>query len=169
MKTGLDHLLENLDELKGKRIGVCCNHTAIDQHGNHILDLFSNAGIPVSRIFGPEPGIDATAQDMISVEDAGYEMVIETVSLYGDTEESLHQNLKHWQIWIFWSLIFKILVQDITYRPLWVTSWKLRQRLKQNGFWIDPIQLMVWMFKVMSFIRDMSPLFLLTRYPRDMR
>lgn len=90
MKTGLDHLLENLDELKGKRIGVCCNHTAIDQHGNHILDLFSNAGIPVSRIFGPEHGIDATAQDMISVEDAGYEMVIETVSLYGDTEESLH-------------------------------------------------------------------------------
>ena len=27
---------------------------------------------------------------MISVEDAGYEMVIETISLYGETEDSLH-------------------------------------------------------------------------------
>jgi uncharacterized protein YbbC (DUF1343 family) len=82
--------LENLKELDGKVIGVCCNHTAIDQDGNHILDLLADHEIPVRRIFGPEHGIDATAQDMITVENAGYEMVTETISLYGDTEESLH-------------------------------------------------------------------------------
>ena len=32
MKTGLDVLLENVEQLKGKNIGVCCNHTAIDQN-----------------------------------------------------------------------------------------------------------------------------------------
>ena len=60
MKTGLDRLLENIDELNGKVVGVCCNHTAIDQNGNHLLDLLSEKGILVKRIFGPEHGIDAT-------------------------------------------------------------------------------------------------------------
>lgn len=90
MKTGLDRLFENIDVLKGKIVGVCCNHTAIDQHGNHLLDLLTEHGVSIRRIFGPEHGIDATAQDMISVDEAGYEMTIETVSLYGETEESLH-------------------------------------------------------------------------------
>lgn len=91
MKTGLDILLENhIKELDGKTVGVCCNHTAIDQKGDHLLDLLKERGVGVKRIFGPEHGIDATAQDMISVEEAGYETAIETVSLYEDTEESLH-------------------------------------------------------------------------------
>ncbi len=90
MKTGLDILFENLDELRGKVVGVCCNHTAIDKDGNHLLDLLSTYQIQVRRIFGPEHGIDATAQDMISVDEAGYEVAIETVSLYGETEDSLH-------------------------------------------------------------------------------
>ena len=90
MKTGLDRLFEHIGELKGKTVGVCCNHTAIDQNGNHILDLLSEHNIQVRRVFGPEHGIDATAQDMISVDEAGYEMTIETVSLYGETEQSLH-------------------------------------------------------------------------------
>ena len=47
---------------------------------------------PFDESFGPEHGIDATAQDMISVDEAGYEMTIETVSLYGETEDSLHPN-----------------------------------------------------------------------------
>ena len=90
MKTGLDVLLENVEQLNGKNIGVCCNHTAIDQGGDHILDLLKERNIPIKRIFGPEHGIDATAQDMISVEEAGYQTAIETVSLYEDSEESLH-------------------------------------------------------------------------------
>ena len=90
MNTGLDRLVANLDMLTGKKIGVCCNHTAIDQKGNHILDLLHSRGVPIRRVFGPEHGIDSTAQDMISVDEAGYSHTIETVSLYGETEESLH-------------------------------------------------------------------------------
>ena len=90
MKTGLDRLFEHIDELRNKVVGVCCNHTAINQDGDHLLDLLAKHEIPVCRIFGPEHGIDATAQDMISVDEAGYEVSTETVSLYGETEESLH-------------------------------------------------------------------------------
>ncbi len=88
--TGLMKLKHNVEFLQGKSIGVCCNHTAIDDKGTHILTLLQQAGVKYKRVFGPEHGVDATAQDMISVDDAGYQTVVETVSLYGETEDSLH-------------------------------------------------------------------------------
>ena len=88
--TGLMKLKHNTEFLQGKRVGVCCNHTAIDEKGTHILTLLQRAGIPYKRVFGPEHGVDATAQDMISVDEAGYQTQVETVSLYGETEASLH-------------------------------------------------------------------------------
>jgi uncharacterized protein YbbC (DUF1343 family) len=45
------------------------------------------AGLNVVRIFAPEHGIDALAQDMITVEDEGE--LTRVVSLYGDSAESL--------------------------------------------------------------------------------
>jgi uncharacterized protein YbbC (DUF1343 family) len=45
------------------------------------------AGLPVARLFGPEHGIDATAQDMIPVE--GEDRGQAVVSLYGNSAESL--------------------------------------------------------------------------------
>lgn len=88
--TGLMKLKHNKEFLEGKTIGVCCNHTAIDEKGTHILTILKEAGISYKRVFGPEHGVDATAQDMISVDDAGYQTVVETVSLYGETEDTLH-------------------------------------------------------------------------------
>ena len=90
MKTGLDVFVENLSLIDGKVFGVCCNHTAIDSNGKHILDILKENECVPKRIFGPEHGVDATAQDMIAVEGAGYQPVIETISLYGDDEASLH-------------------------------------------------------------------------------
>ena len=90
MRTGLEKLFSNIDQLSGQTLGVCCNHTAIDRAGNHIIDLLKQEGVQIKRLFGPEHGIDATAQDMIAVDEAGYVTPIETVSLYGETEASLH-------------------------------------------------------------------------------
>ena len=90
MRTGLEKLFSNIDQLSGQTLGVCCNHTAIDRAGNHIIDLLKQEGVQIKRLFGPEHGIDATAQDMIAVDEAGYVNPIETVSLYGETEASLH-------------------------------------------------------------------------------
>jgi uncharacterized protein YbbC (DUF1343 family) len=45
------------------------------------------AGLNIVRMFAPEHGVDALAQDMITVEDEGD--VVPVVSLYGDDESSL--------------------------------------------------------------------------------
>ncbi len=92
MRSGLENLLADsalLGRLRGQRVGLCCNHTAVDRRFDHALDLLATAGVQVRRLFGPEHGLDATAQDMIGV-DGGETTGIETVSLYGDTEASLH-------------------------------------------------------------------------------
>ncbi|MEN9785833.1 MAG: hypothetical protein RLZZ299_1097 [Pseudomonadota bacterium] len=96
MRTGLDALFDDLSLLRGRRVGVCCNHTAVDGDLDHLLDRLVAAGIAVRRVFTPEHGLHATAQDMISVDDdgagaaeTGTRVRTEFVSLYGSTAESL--------------------------------------------------------------------------------
>ncbi|RME28576.1 MAG: DUF1343 domain-containing protein [Deltaproteobacteria bacterium] len=92
MPGGLENLLADaamLDRLRNRRVGLCCNHTAIDRRFDHALDLLAAAGVRIRRLFGPEHGVDATAQDMVGVQDESRQG-IEVVSLYGDTEASLH-------------------------------------------------------------------------------
>ncbi len=84
MVSGLAVLLEDASALKGARVGLCCNPTAVDRSLRHAGEGLRALGVEVQRFFGPEHGVSATAQDMISVEDAS-----EVVSLYGDSEESL--------------------------------------------------------------------------------
>ena len=92
MQSGLEVLLSDpvrVQRLRGARVGLCCNHTAVDQRLDHALQLLQAAGVRIRRIFGPEHGLDATAQDRVGVEgeDAG---PTATVSLYGQDERSLH-------------------------------------------------------------------------------
>ena len=92
MRAGLDVLLADTSALKGARVGLCCNHTAVTRELVHALPALAKAGVPVRRIFGPEHGVDSTAQDMIAVDD-GPTARTDTpavVSLYGDSEASLH-------------------------------------------------------------------------------
>ena len=97
MLTGLDALLASdklLDQhLRGRRVGVCCNHTAVTRDLDPILPRLRAAGVDVVRVFGPEHGVDSTAQDMIAVRDGETDAAPDlptTVSLYGDSEASLH-------------------------------------------------------------------------------
>jgi uncharacterized protein YbbC (DUF1343 family) len=91
MLSGLETLLGDaarLARLRGARVGLCCNHTAVDRDLDHAVDLLRGAGVTLRRLFGPEHGIEATAQDMIGVQ--GQDLGTAVVSLYGDTEQSLH-------------------------------------------------------------------------------
>jgi uncharacterized protein YbbC (DUF1343 family) len=89
MRSGLEVLFDDLGSLRGRRVGVCCNHTAVDRSLNHLLERLQGAGVPVRRIFGPEHGVFATAQDMVGVEEENRSTGPEVVSLYGNTVESL--------------------------------------------------------------------------------
>jgi uncharacterized protein YbbC (DUF1343 family) len=87
MLSGLEYFLGQVPlSLKNARVGLCCNPTAVDRHLRHAVELLPEAGVRLARIFGPEHGVFATAQDMISVHDEGPEVV----SLYGEDEASLH-------------------------------------------------------------------------------
>ncbi len=99
LRSGLDVLLADdallSRHLRGRRVGLCCNHTAVTTDLDHALPRLRAAGVEIRRLFGPEHGIDSTAQDMIAVQDGetdgGRALPLPaTVSLYGDSEASLH-------------------------------------------------------------------------------
>lgn len=95
MRPGLEVLFDDIVALRGRRVGVCCNHTAVDRSLDHLLDRLQDVNIPVRRIFGPEHGVFATAQDMIGVEDGETPSGPEVVSLYGKTVETLRPRPEH--------------------------------------------------------------------------
>jgi uncharacterized protein YbbC (DUF1343 family) len=86
-RSGLEVLLDDVRRFQGARVGVACNHTAVTRNLTHILEATRGAGLNIVRIFAPEHGVDALAQDMITVDDE--EAQVRVVSLYGDDEESL--------------------------------------------------------------------------------
>lgn len=92
MRTGLEVLLDDPNlVLKGAKVGFCCNHTAVDRKLQHGIDRLVAAGVKLVRLFGPEHGVRATAQDMETVGETRDPVTgIPTVSLYGDSEQSLH-------------------------------------------------------------------------------
>ena len=59
VKTGLDVLAsENFARLRGRKLGVVCNHTAVDRQGRHLADLLlQSRAAHVVAFFGPEHGI----------------------------------------------------------------------------------------------------------------
>ncbi len=86
-RSGLEVFLDDVNHLRGSKIGICCNHTAVTRGLEHILPAVQRSGLDVKRMFAPEHGVDALAQDMITVEDEGDRLRV--VSLYGDSADSL--------------------------------------------------------------------------------
>lgn len=93
MRSGMEVLLDDVSGLRDLRVGVACNHTAVDSACDHLLDRLAAAGVRVRRVFAPEHGLHATAQDMIPLDDghAGPDVV----SLYGDSAASLRPRPEH--------------------------------------------------------------------------
>jgi uncharacterized protein YbbC (DUF1343 family) len=94
VRSGLERLLANeegaLDALAGARVALVANHTAVDGAYRHAIDRLLAAGVSLVRLFGPEHGVRATAQDMIGVDEVVDPVSgLPTVSLYGDSEASL--------------------------------------------------------------------------------
>jgi uncharacterized protein YbbC (DUF1343 family) len=97
MRSGLEVLLdERLDLLKGARVAFLCNHTAVDRHLEHGLDRLQAVGVELVRLFAPEHGVRATAQDMVGVDEQVDPVSgLPVVSLYGHDEASLRPRPEH--------------------------------------------------------------------------
>src|SRR3990167_4866914 len=89
-QTGLDLIFDHQSVLKGKRVALLAHPASIDSRLRHILDLFLQKKIRLTKLFGPEHGIYGEAQDMDSVESSvDPKTNLPVKSLYGPTFESL--------------------------------------------------------------------------------
>jgi len=98
MRTGLEKLLDDPRRWLGKaRVGLVTNPTGVDRHLRHTIDLLhGHPDVDLRLLFGPEHGIRATAQDMITVADARDPATgLPEISLYGKTFDSLSPTPAH--------------------------------------------------------------------------
>lgn len=99
VQTGLDRLLaepERLNALKGQRLGLLVNPTSITASLDHAIEALREAGLNIVRLFGPEHGVRAEAQDMEVVEETVDPLSgLPCISLYGHTFESLKPRPEH--------------------------------------------------------------------------
>lgn len=92
MRSGLELLLDDTTaQLGDARVGFCCNHTAVDHRYRHGIDRLQAHGVNLVRLFGPEHGVRATAQDMEEVGESKDPVSgLPSVSLYGNDAASLY-------------------------------------------------------------------------------
>ncbi|MCA9573317.1 MAG: DUF1343 domain-containing protein, partial [Myxococcales bacterium] len=68
----------------------------VDRQLRHAIDLLREAGVQLVRLFGPEHGVRATAQDMEGVDEVRDPVTgLPTVSLYGHDAASLRPRPEH--------------------------------------------------------------------------
>lgn len=104
VKTGLEVLMaDNYAALKGKRVGLITNPTAVDTRLNSTIDILSNApGVQLTAIYGPEHGArgEYAAGDYVSNytdEKTG----IPVYSLYGKNKKPNADMLKDVDVLLF--------------------------------------------------------------------
>jgi uncharacterized protein YbbC (DUF1343 family) len=88
VQTGLDVLVQdNFGALAGRNVGLITNHTAIDQHGKWIGDLFSKApNVKVVAMFSPEHGLKGQLDEHVG--DTTDPLTgVKVYSLYGKTRK----------------------------------------------------------------------------------
>ena len=89
--SGLERILDDDRALRGRRVGLIANPTAVDFELRHAADLLAaRSGVTLTALFGPEHGVRGDAQDMIGVGaavDARTRLPVH--SLYGHDAASL--------------------------------------------------------------------------------
>lgn len=125
VQTGLDNLLQNADQhLKGKRIGLIVNHSAIDARGRHIIDLL-HPKYKITKIFAPEHGVRGKVDDHVS-DGKDTKTRLPVVSLYQRKKKAPDaEDLKNVDILIF--DIQEIGVRYYTYATTMVLAMKAAQ------------------------------------------
>jgi len=92
VRSGLERLVAGeVPALRGRRIGLIANPTAVDAELRHAVDLLAGSeDVALATLFGPEHGLRGDAQDMIGVDQARDARTgLPVWSLYGHDEVSL--------------------------------------------------------------------------------
>ncbi|MCU0454492.1 MAG: DUF1343 domain-containing protein [Bacteroidetes bacterium] len=102
--SGADILLKDrLDLIKGKRLGVVTNHSALLKDGRHLVDaLAAVPGVKIVALFGPEHGIRGDAPDGRSVRDTvDAKTGVPMYSLYGRINKPTPEMLRGVDVLVF--------------------------------------------------------------------
>ncbi len=83
VRTGLEVLVaEDFKRLEGKKIGVVCNHTAIDRNYRHLVDLMVEKKLNIVALFGPEHSIRGDVDEGVSGSSIDAKTGLKIYSLY---------------------------------------------------------------------------------------
>ncbi|HET9195565.1 MAG TPA: DUF1343 domain-containing protein [Vicinamibacterales bacterium] len=96
VRLGSDALLSS-GKLRGRRVGVVCNHASIDRGFQHIVDRLAEAeGVTLAAIFGPQHGFRSDVQDNMIETPHGDDAArrVPVYSLYSETREPTSEMLK---------------------------------------------------------------------------
>ena len=102
--TGADLLLsKEFNLIKGKKLGIVTNHSAILANGVHLVDtLFHRNDVSISALFGPEHGIRGDAPDGISITNGKDTRTgLPVYSLYGKINKPTPEMLKDVDVLVF--------------------------------------------------------------------
>jgi uncharacterized protein YbbC (DUF1343 family) len=110
---GLEVLVrDSLQLVRGKRVGLITNQTAVTSRGEHAVDVLARApGVRLVALFGPEHGVRGTVEGGERIENQRDSATgIPVYSLYGRTQKPTQEMLSGLDV-----LLFDI--QDIGARP----------------------------------------------------
>lgn len=103
-RLGVEVLLQDqLELIKGKRVGLITNPTGVDQNLNSIVDLLNdNPNVKLTALYGPEHGVRGSAQagqyvDKYIDEKTG----LPVYSLYGATKKPTPEMLSNVDVLLF--------------------------------------------------------------------
>ncbi len=100
--TALDQSEQYLPIIKGKKLGIVCNHSAIFKNGTHLVDSFLSLGLTIKKIFVPEHGFRGEARAGEWIEHGTDEKTgIPIISLYGKYKKPTQEHIKDLDIMIF--------------------------------------------------------------------
>jgi uncharacterized protein YbbC (DUF1343 family) len=98
---GAYQIWEYLPRLKGKRVGIFANHTAMVGK-THLVDTLKKLGVKITKIFGPEHGFRGDADAGEKVGDyVDKKTGIKVVSLYGIKRKPTAEDLTDVDVMIF--------------------------------------------------------------------
>jgi len=98
---GAEQLTEVTTLLKGKRVGLVVNNTAMVGE-THLADTLKSLGVNLVRIFGPEHGFRGDAADGELVKDSiDHKTGVPVISLYGKNKKATPAQLKELDIIVF--------------------------------------------------------------------
>src|SRR5204862_6527096 len=103
VRTGLEELLARPRRLRGARVGLIANPTAVTPDFTHAaLHLKTLLGRNLVALFGPEHGVFANAQDLEEVADLKDPKTgLRVYSLYGETRVPSARMLSRLDVLVF--------------------------------------------------------------------